>query len=1274
VELRRYPQARSFVAAAESAVTRAGDAVADMAYFAARDDKPADVCRATVQAADVYVLIAGFRYGSPVRDRPQVSYTELEFEAAAEASLPRLVFLLDEETEGPAAMFNDPLYGARQHAFRTRLVDSGVTAATVRSPGELEAAVLHALMELRHETEADVRRPAGPVFSVPPLRGDEVLRPDLAEALVSALLSPTATTASGATGLVGAGGFGKTTLARLVAYDPRVRARFDDGVAWVTVGEYTNGPDLAARLISVARLFDPDATEVTDPLAAGAVLRNALADRRVLLLVDDVWSTDQVEPFLVPGSGVARLFTTRQHGLLPIGVLQIRVDQMAAEEAQDLLTAGLPTLPPASVTDALRATGRWPVLLSLVHRAVRDGVREGGHPLGELAEVLAALRSEGITALDATNPTDRGMAVAATIEISVHRLTADEQARYRQLAVFGEGVAIPGEVVARLWAHTAGWTWFQARRLCRRLFDLGLVADYRRNPEQLVLHDIVRAYLRDTARTQLPEWNAAVIDAHRELLPGGGDWADLPAEHAYLWSWLATHLRAAGRRDELEALLADPRWLATKLERVGPAGLESDLRLSERARARALAAVVQQDAHVLGPLEPPGSLAATLASRLPDHSSLGELREKILATIDGPHLQVVAAPPDLPHPAQSRVLSGHAGHVLALVVARDGSWLASAGDDTTVRIWDPNSGLARHIINGHTSTVVALANADSSWLASAGYDGTVEIWDTSTGKVRCLAAHSDWVMVLAVAPDGSWLASAGYDGTIRVWDTTSWETRHTLTGHLRAVLALAVAPDGSWIASAGSDATVQTWDTTSWKTQHTLNGHTHGVVALAVAPDGDWLASASRDHLVRIWDLRTGQARHTLTGHTHEVVALAVAPDGDWLASAGYDGTIRTWDPTTGQHRQTLGGHTGGVMALAVEPRSGWLASASRDRTVRMWDPAVGHTRRRSFGHTDRVIVLAAAPDGSWAASASWDGTVRIWDPATGHHRQTRGHPDGAEAVTAAPDGTWLASAGADGTVRIWDPRSGQTRYSLTGHTHRVLAVAAASDGSWLASAGEDATIRIWDVATGQLRRTLTGHTDQIAAMVIAPDGTWLASTGRDGTVRIWNPSTGQNKHTLTGHTSGVLVLAAAPDGTWLASAGHDTDIRVWNPDSGERRHTLTGHASRVGALSAAPDSTWLASASHDSTIKIWDVASGETHHTLRGHSGPVEALSPSPDGTSLTSAGDDGTLRIWSPIRGELVSALRVGHSLRLALTLNTRIIAAGDTGPYFFDLHAGP
>ena len=150
-ELREYPAGRSFVAAAEQAVTRAGGVVLDMAYFTAREDKPANYCREQVGQADVHAGIIGFRYGSPVRDEPGLSYTELEFATAGELGVPRLLFVLDENAvlPLPGVFLSDPVHGERQRAFRTRVHDAGITVQPVDSPDRLETLLFQALMTLQ---------------------------------------------------------------------------------------------------------------------------------------------------------------------------------------------------------------------------------------------------------------------------------------------------------------------------------------------------------------------------------------------------------------------------------------------------------------------------------------------------------------------------------------------------------------------------------------------------------------------------------------------------------------------------------------------------------------------------------------------------------------------------------------------------------------------------------------------------------------------------------------------------------------------------------------------------------------------------------------------------------------------------------------------------------------------------------------------------------------------------------------------------------------------
>jgi NB-ARC domain/Domain of unknown function (DUF4062)/WD domain, G-beta repeat len=776
-ELRRLPAPRSFVAAAERAVIRAGCVVVDMEYFGARDRRPARVCRDAVCAADVYVLIAGFRYGSPVCDEPGLSYTEVEFQAATDAGMPRLVFLLDEQQiSGSRELLVDDVYGSRQQAFRARLTGSGLTTARVASPDALETALFQALVvaEAGSGGAGGVR---GPVWAVPSLRGDEVARPELMAELVGAVLRPGAGTVGVTTGLWGAGGFGKTTLARVVAHRPEVREEFPDGAVWVTVGENVVGAELAEKITNVVSLLTGVRPPSTDSMVAGVELGRALGDRRVLVVVDDVWTTAQVEPFLIGGDRAVRLVTTRVRGVLPGSAQTVRVDQMAREEARQLLTSGLVDLPSSVVDAALQVTGYWPVLLALVNGAVGADVAAGGDAETSLREVLHELRTAGPSVLDVGDEDERHSAVARTIEVGLARLTGEQRARYLELAVFGEDVAIPGEVLARYWQHTGGWSSFQTRRFCLRLAELALFSEYRRDSDRLQLHDVIRAHLRERTRDRCAELCRALVDAQRGLVPEEGErsaWWHLPPEQRYLWAWLPTHLHGGGLEGELRACVHHPGWLVGKLEQVGPAGLEADLALSDDPLSTALGTAVRQNAHVLGQLQPPGSLAATLATRLPGDGPAKALAEQLVVELTTPYLRAITALPDLPHPALSRVLTGHTSWVAALVVAPDGSWLASAGGDGVVRIWDPARGTARHTLTGHTSGVGALVVApDGSWLASAGYDG-VRIWDPASGTAgHTLTGHTSWVGALVVAPDGSWLASAGDDGVVRIWDPAS---------------------------------------------------------------------------------------------------------------------------------------------------------------------------------------------------------------------------------------------------------------------------------------------------------------------------------------------------------------------------------------------------------------------------------------------------------------------------------------------------------------------
>src|SRR6266704_1407367 len=154
-ELREFPSGKSYVTAAARALSASGHAIVDL-DFPDSDQPPAQLVTERVRTCNVYVAVLGTWYGSPVRDKPEVSYTELEFDSATEASLDRLVFRLETDTADvriPLSALIDREFGSRQDAFRRRVRDSGLITQSFASPDALQLLVERSLRDL-----ADTRR------------------------------------------------------------------------------------------------------------------------------------------------------------------------------------------------------------------------------------------------------------------------------------------------------------------------------------------------------------------------------------------------------------------------------------------------------------------------------------------------------------------------------------------------------------------------------------------------------------------------------------------------------------------------------------------------------------------------------------------------------------------------------------------------------------------------------------------------------------------------------------------------------------------------------------------------------------------------------------------------------------------------------------------------------------------------------------------------------------------------------------------------------------
>lgn len=617
------------------------------------------------------------------------------------------------------------------------------------------------------------------------------------------------------------------------------------------------------------------------------------------------------------------------------------------------------------------------------------------------------------------------------------------------------------------------------------------------------------------------------------------------------------------------------------------------------------------------------------------------------------------------------VLKGHLNNVVSAVFSPDGKYILSASSDSTMKLWDFESGTLIKTIKRNTwRSSNAVFSADGKKIYCSN-DSTINIYNVESGIVEKTIIENWWIKSIDLISDEKYIMATSWDNIIRIVDIKTGETIRTIEKDCDFWGDVTINKDNTMIVASPSinrnytcrmnggsfdlfadsvptnDYAIKIWNYDTEKEIQTLVGHKYFVSSLDLTPDGKRLVSTSYDLTIKIWDVETGKEIHTLRSNNSAFLYATYSPDGKYIVSISVspDQPISVWDAETGIELKRFSSHTSSVNSVAFSPDSKYFVTSSDDETIMINELESSNEKAVILKNNAPITMgsMIMSPDGKKVVSNLDYNTLVVSDMDTGTELFTLSHDKYVICFAFSPDSKQIVTS-SNNTLVFWDAENGNKIKMLDKNINNVSSIIYYPDGQHFITTSYNDSIREWDEDTGEDIRSIYCYGLPINNSAISPDGkSIVVSSYRYLSAMIFDIETGKIKNELSGHKERIHSVSYSPDGKLIVTASYDRSVKIWDSETGNELFTMNCRNDGFMHAGFSRDGKYVVGACADNTVFIWDIKTHGILQIFEGHTYGVEYASFTPDGRHIISAAQDSTIRIWDfPPLQELIDQTR--------------------------------